>query len=238
MPLRVGIDLIAKQRVTAVVAAHPERIERLFRDEERGRDLDDAMLFAAKEAVVKAVGRLSIFDATSFAITNVRGGYAAIPRRHKFESRLVQAGCSWVSVNFGEAHGAVWALAVAMPGQVPNYQTVLVVRTVGEAMLLPERLDEPTLFALAGKPRPEISGAARQAAIIAAEHMFSLKLPQVAMSDLDEGGVCFTQPRFLGSVAVSIAHDGELVAGAVAKDAAHRQITLDLGSGNNSGGVV
>jgi phosphopantetheinyl transferase (holo-ACP synthase) len=220
------------------VAAHPARLARLFRDEERGRDLDDAALFAAKEAVVKAAGRLSIFDATSFAITPVRGGWAAIPRRHKFESRLVEAGCSWVSVSFGEAHGAAWALAVAMPGAVPNYQAVVVVRTVGEAMLLPERLDAETRSALAAKPQPEISGAARQAAITAAEHLFSLTLPQVAMSNLDEGGVRFTQPGFLGSIAVSIAHDGELVAGAVARDAERRRITLDLGSGANPGGVA
>ncbi|MBN2357974.1 MAG: 4'-phosphopantetheinyl transferase superfamily protein [Deltaproteobacteria bacterium] len=237
MPLRVGIDLISKQRVAAVVAAHPVRISRLLRDEERGRDLDDAALFAAKEAVVKAAGKLSIFDATSFAITRVRGGYAAIPRRHKFESRLVEVGCSWVSVSFGEARGAAWALAVAMPLQVPNYQAVVAVRTVGEAMLRPERLDVETRAALAVKPRPEISGAARQAAIDAAGRLFGLSLPVVAIADLPEGGIRFTRPRLLESVAVSIAHDGELVIGAVARDAAKREITLDLGAGNNPGGV-
>jgi holo-[acyl-carrier protein] synthase len=57
----VGVDMIETTRVHAVLQKHPERfLERVFTPEEvafcRGRVLELAARFAAKEAVMKALG--------------------------------------------------------------------------------------------------------------------------------------------------------------------------------------
>lgn len=229
MGLRVGVDIIQVARVERTLARFPDRIARLLRSEERGRDFDDATLFAAKEAVVKAVGGLSIFHGASFAITRVRGGHAAIPRADRFERRLVQSGVSWVAVECGRAHAMSWALAVAMPGEVAAYDAVIAVRNLRQALSSPDRLDASTREALHVKPHPEISLGAREAAVSAAERLLDAPLCGVGIATRDDDSLEFTAPSVLRDVQVSISHDGHYVAGAVARAALERRLRVDAG---------
>ncbi|MFH1812260.1 MAG: 4'-phosphopantetheinyl transferase superfamily protein [Pseudomonadota bacterium] len=229
MGLRVGVDLISVQRVSRLTERFPARLHRILRDEERGKDFDDAALFAAKEAVVKAVGGLSVFHAASFSITRVRGGHAAIPRSQLFEARLVASGISWVAVNCGRAHDMSWALAVAMPGDLPAYDAVVTVRNLRQALSIRDPLDLRTHDEVRRKPQPEVSLAARLAAVSAAETLFDAPLGTVGIATRDDDSLCFTAPTMLLDVQVSVSHDGHYVAGAVARDALERRLRVDKG---------
>jgi len=228
---RIGIDIIAKKRIDAWVQRFPHAIKRILRDDERGKELDEARLFAAKEAVVKAVGGLSIFDARAWSATKVRGGYAAIPRQKKFEQRLIQQRISWVSLSCGEAHGSVWALAVAIPRDINDYEAVITIRQVASLLNNEERLDAASLDILKNKVDPELSRVARHAAITAADTLLNTKLYQVGMLTQADDSLAFSKPKLLEKVPVSIAHDGHYVIGAVARAAGLRSIQIDQGLG-------
>lgn len=230
MPLRVGIYLAEAERTERFAQRFPLRLGRVLRAEERGGALDDSALLAAKVAVLKAVGQISIFRSTSFAITRVRGGLAAIPRERCFENRLVGIGASWVSVSCGVAHGIVWSLAVTLPGDVPDFDAAVVLRTVSQTLTEEDRLDRASLEEVGRSHNPEVSRAARHAAASAAEMLFNLRLPQVGIAVAEDRVASFTAPSILTEVPVSIAHQGYYVAGAVAKEARQRRLRIDQGS--------
>lgn len=231
MSLRVGVDIINPARVQRWVQRFPKRVGRLLRDDERGKKLDDARLFAAKEAVVKAVGGLSLFDAHMWAMTPVRGGFAAIPRQRKFEARLIAQRISWVALNCGEAHGSVWALAVAMPHALEGFDAVVTIRPVAALLNAPECLDAESLASVGGKAKPELSRAARHAAIAAAAQLVDAPLKNVGLRSQEDDSLAFYAPAFLQDLPVSIAHEGNYVIGAVARPSMQRQLRVDLGVG-------
>jgi len=237
MPLRIGIYLAGTEHTARIARDHPARVGRLLRAEERGGDLDDAALIAAKIAVLKAAGGLSIFRATSFAITKVRGGDAALPRASRFENRLVSVGASWVAVSCGFAHDNVWSLAVTMPGDVPNFDAAVVLRTVGQALVEDERLDRASLEQIGRSANPELSRAKWHAATRAAEMLLSLHLPRVGISMVDDEAATFTSPSLLSELPVSIAHRGNYVVGAVVKEANQRRLRIDQGSAVETGEI-
>lgn len=230
MSFRIGIDIIRKARVDAWVQRFPKQVHRILRDDERGGDLDDARLFASKEAVVKAVSGLSLFNAHCWATTRVRGGYAAIPRAQQFEARLVAQRISWVSVACGEAHGSVWALAVAIPRKIPDFEVSINIRALASQLAAEEKLNSDSLAALQDKAQPEISRAARLAAINAAEELLHTQLSEVGIISRDDDSLAFNHPALLEHMPLSIAHEGNFVIGAVARAAKNRSVHVDSGS--------
>lgn len=228
MTLTVGLGLIHQARMAAAVTAHRQRFNRFLCAEERAHGLPDAALFAAKVAVVKAVGELSIFDATTFVITPVRSGYAAIPRHQKFEQRLVQAGLSWVAVTCGEANETCWSVATAMSTAVPDFDAVLVVRNVADLMAAPDRLDAESRTEIARQPNPELARAARHAAVEAAELLSEYSCDIVGLRARTGGRLAFSAPAPLRALSVAVALAGRYVAACVARQAAVRRLRVQI----------
>lgn len=231
MSFRIGVDIISKARVDAWVQRFPKQIKRIVRDDERGGDLDDARLFASKEAVVKAVSGLSLFNAHCWATIRVRGGFAAIPRAKPFEARLVAQHISWISLSCGEAHGSVWALAVAIPREIPDFEAAISIRPLAGQLNAREKLNQDSLLALRDKPQPEISRAARLAAVDAVEEILHSQLSEVGIVTRADDSLAFSSPALLEHMPLSIAHEGHFVIGAAARAAKQRTVHVDSGPG-------
>ncbi|HVX06457.1 holo-ACP synthase [Humibacter sp.] len=71
----IGVDIVDLQRFERAVARTPRLVERLFAESERGLPVHSlAARFAAKEAVVKALGRTDIVVASDVVVVSDEHG--------------------------------------------------------------------------------------------------------------------------------------------------------------------
>ena len=111
----VGVDAVDVARFGAALGRHPAIAARLFTDGERAEVDDDvqrlAVRFAAKEAVMKALGKgLGAFDWHDVEVVRERGGAPALRVRARAASLAQGRGVARWHVSL--THTA--AIAVAM----------------------------------------------------------------------------------------------------------------------------
>jgi holo-[acyl-carrier protein] synthase len=120
MPGGVGIDLLEIERMERALRRHPRLAERVFTEAELsyagersrpGRHL--AARFAAKEAVVKALGLESSFGLRDIEIV---AGEPPTVRLHGLAARSAEAAGLEVRVSLTHSRELAGAVALAQPG--------------------------------------------------------------------------------------------------------------------------
>ena len=121
--MAVGIDVIVISRVAKVLAKHPERfLRRVYTPEEvafcRGRVPELAARFAAKEAVMKALGAEGIaFAFRDIEVMRTESGAPSIVLHGRVAERAKELGVGRIHVSLTHAEPLALASVMAERGR-------------------------------------------------------------------------------------------------------------------------
>lgn len=120
--MRVGLDLVAVERIAALVAAHPASEAKLFAEGEvaaarelagRRREEFLAGRFAVKEAFFKAVGGPARIDPRDVACIAAPSGEPSLELAGTAKAALEKAGCAHAAVSISHDAGLATAVVLA-----------------------------------------------------------------------------------------------------------------------------